>query len=368
VEFTWPVMLWALLLLPASVAWYVFAVKHIRRSTAQRFAEAPLFSQIAVRLPAIRRHISMGLYFAALGLLLGAAARPVMAVPLPVNRATVILAIDTSGSMAAPDLQPTRLDAAKQAAAGFLDVFPPGPRVGLVTFSTYATLNVPPTDDRSAVREALVTLKTQEATAIGDGIAVSLRAIPGRASSVPGAPAPGAGGGSPAGPGAPPTPSPFGQFPSGQSPFVAPGQPPLGTPGQPEGKDLPPAAIILLTDGGQNAGTADPIRMAALAKQLKVKIYTIGLGTPGGGVFNYQGQMVLVPFDPALLQQVAAITDGKFFMSPSAGDLKQIYRELGRTIGWEKRKTEVSALFVAGAGVLMLSGGALSLLWMGRLP
>lgn len=366
-EFTWPVMLWALALLPASVAWYVLGVRRIRRTTAQRFAEAPLFAQIAVRLPAVRRHISMGLYFTALALLLGAAARPVMAVPLPVNRATVILAIDTSGSMAAPDLRPTRLEAARQAALGFLEVFPPGPRVGLVTFSTYATLMVPPTDDRGAVREALAALKTQEATAIGDGITVSLRAIPGRAPSVPGSSGQGPGNG-PAGQ------TPFGQSPSGQPPFGTPpgqAQPPAGTPGQGQPgrpEDLPPAAVILLTDGGQNAGTADPIRMAALAKQLKVKIYTIGLGTPGGGVFNYQGQMVLVPFDPTLLQQIAAITDGKFFMSPTAGDLKRIYRELGQTIGWEKRKTEVSALFVAGAGTLMLGGGALSLLWMGRLP
>jgi len=360
-EFTWPVMLWALALLPASVIWYVLGVRRIRRTTAQRFAEAPLFAQIAVRLPAVRRHISMGLYFAALGLLLGAAARPVMAVPLPVNRATVILAIDTSGSMAAPDLQPTRLDAARQAALGFLDAFPPGPRVGLVTFSTYATLMVPPTDDRGAIRDALATIKTQEATAIGDGIAVSLRAIPGRASSVPGSPA------QTPGPGQPPLgQSPFGQPPLGTPPAQTPPASTPGQPGQPE--DMPPAAIILLTDGGQNAGTADPIRMAALAKQLRVKIYTIGLGTAGGGVFQYQGQMVLVPFDPTLLQQIAAITDGKFFISPTAGDLKRIYRELGQTIGWEKRKTEVSALFVAGAGTLMLGGGALSLLWMGRLP
>jgi len=264
--------------------------------------------------------------------------------------------------MAAPDLQPTRLEAARQAALGFLDVFPPGPRVGLVTFSTYATLMVPPTDDRGAVREALAALKTQEATAIGDGIAVSLRAIPGRAPSVPGSSGPAPGNG-------------LGQAPFGQPPFGAPpgppAQPPAVTPGQgqrAQPEDLPPAAVILLTDGGQNAGTADPIRMAALAKQLKVKIYTIGLGTPGGGVFQYQGQMVLVPFDPTLLQQIAAITDGKFFMSPTAGELKRIYRELGQTIGWEKRKTEVSALFVAGAGTLMLGGGALSLLWMGRLP
>jgi len=99
-----------------------------------------------------------------------------------------------------------------------------------------------------------------------------------------------------------------------------------------------------------------------------VKICTIGLETPGGGVFSYQGQMVLVPFNPSLLQQIAAVTDGKFFFSPSAKELAQVYRDLGRTIGWETRKTEVSALFVGGAGVLMLGGGLLSMLWMGRLP
>ncbi len=343
-EFTWPVMLWGLLLLPVFVGWYMVGVRRAQRSAAQRFAEGPLFAQIAVRLPRIRRHVTMALYFLALGLLLAAASRPVMAIPMPVNKATVILVIDTSGSMAAPDVSPSRLDAARMAARVFLDNFPQGPKVGLVTLSTYATLNVPPTPDHDAVKQALATLKPQEATAIGDGIAVALKAIPGRTVDVPEA-----------------RPGPFGQVPQ-----AAPSPSPSPPPAKPE--DLPPAAIVLLSDGGQNAGTADPLRMAILARQQKVKIYTIGLGTPGGGVFMYQGQMVLVPFDPTLLQQIASVTDGKFFFSPSAKDLAQIYRDLGRTIGWETRKTEVSALFVGGAGALMLGGGLLSLVWRGRLP
>ena len=339
-EFTWPVMLWALLLLPAFIGWYALGVRRVRRTTAQRFAEAPLFAQIAVRLPRLRRHISMALYFAALGLLLTAVSRPVMAIPMPVNKATVILVLDTSGSMAAPDVPPTRLDAAKLAGRIFLDNFPQGPKVGLVSFSTYATLNVPPTPDHEAVKQALAALKPQEATAIGDGVAVALKAIPGRHSdTAEAAPAPSA-------------------------PFVP--APAPAPPVKPE--DLPPAAIILLSDGGQNAGTADPLKMALFARQQKVKIYTIGLGQPGGGVFMYQGQMVLVPFDPTLLAQMAAVTDGKFSLAPSAKDLAQVYKDLGRTIGWETRKTEVSALIVGGAGALMLGGGLLSLLWMGRLP
>lgn len=341
-EFTWPVMLWGILLLPAFIGWYTLGVRRVRRTTAQRFAEAPLFAQIAVRLPRLRRHISMALYFAALGLLLAAVARPVMAVPMPVNKATVILVLDTSGSMAAPDIPPSRLDAAKMAARVFLDNFPQGPKIGLVSFSTYATLNVPPTPDHEAVKEALAALKPQEATAIGDGITVALKAIPGRHAETPEA------------------------APSPSSPFAPAPTPPSPPPVRPE--DLPPAAIILLSDGGQNAGTADPLRMALLARQEKVKIYTIGLGQPGGGVFMYQGQIVLVPFDPTLLAQMAAVTDGKFFLAPSVKDLSQVYKDLGRTIGWETRKTEVSALVVGGAGVLMLGGGLLALLWTGRLP
>jgi len=348
VEFTWPVMLWGLALLPAFVGWYIFGVRRVRRAAARRFAESPLFAQIAVRLPAFRRHVSMGLYFAALGLFLVAVGRPIMAIPMPVNKATVLLVIDTSGSMAAPDVLPTRLDAAIAAARAFLDAFPPGPKVGLVSFSTYATLMVPPTPDRDAVRQALATLKPQEATAIGDGIAQALKALPGRTGETPESKL-----------------NPFGPSPQAPSPAPPAGAPPE-SPVRPE--DLPPAAIILLSDGGQNAGTEDPLRMALLARQQKVKIYTIGLGSPGGGVFSYQGQMVFVPFDPSLLQQIAALTEGRFFFSPSAKDLTQVYRDLGRAIGWELRKMEVSALFVGGAGVLVLGGGLLSLLWMGRLP
>jgi len=322
-------MLWGLLLLPAFVGWYLLGVRRIRHRAAGRFADEPFFAQLAVRLPKLWRHVSMGLYFLALALLIAA----------------VSLLIDTSGSMAAPDVQPSRLEAAKAAGRAFLDVFPQGPKVGLVTFSTYATVNVPPTPDHDAVKQGLSALKPQETTAIGDGIALALRNIPGRVVSAP-------------------APNPMAQnpfSPATPAPFVPP-----GSSDQP--RDLPPAAIILLSDGGQNDGAADPVRMALEARRQKVKIYTIGLGTLGGSVFQYQGQMVLVPFDPALLEQIASASDGKFYFSPNRQDLQQIYRDLGRTIGWESRKTEVSSLFVGGAGVLMLGGGLLSLLWMGRLP
>jgi len=348
VEFTWPVMLWGLLLLPAFVGWYVLGVRKARRRAAGRFAEGPLFAQLATSMPGLRRHVSMALYFVALALLLGAVSRPVMGLPMPVNKAVVVLAVDTSGSMVAPDLPPSRLEAAKAAARAFVDVFPQGPRIGLVSFSTYATLMIAPTPDHEAVKQAIATLKPQEATAIGDGIVIALKALPGRSVELPDA-QPG-----PFGPAQPPALQPPSGLPSPSSP-----------PARPD--DLSPAAIILLSDGGNNAGT-DPLKAAILAKSQKVKIYTIGLGTQGGSVFSFQGQMVFVPFDPTLLQQIAATTDGKFFYSSTTQDLRQIYRDLGRVIGWETRKTEVSSMFVGGAGLLLLVGGVISLVWAGRLP
>lgn len=337
-------MLWGLLLLPLLVGWYAIGVRGARMRAVERFAERPLFTQLATVLPRLWRHLSMGLYFVALALLLAAVGRPVMALPLPVNKAVVMLAVDTSGSMGAPDVEPSRLEAAKAAARTFVDSFPQGPKIGLVSFSTYATLMIPPTPDHDAVKQAVAALRPQEATAIGDGILVALKALPGRTVDLPeGRPGPL---GLPPGPGL-------------QSP-------PPPTPTRPE--DLSPAAIILLSDGGQNAGTMDPLRAALLAKQLKVKIYTVGLGAPGGSVFNFQGQMVFVPFDPTLLQQIAGMTEGKFFMSYATQDLKRIYRDLGRVLGWETRKTEVSSFFVGAAGLLLLAGGVASLVWAGRLP
>jgi len=337
-------MLWGLLLLPAFVVWYVIGFRHLRRRAAVRFAERPLFQKLATSLPGVRRHTTMALYFLALALLLAAVSRPIAAVPMPVNKAVVMLAVDTSGSMMAPDLEPTRLEAAKVAARTFVDAFPQGPKIGLVSFSTYATLMIPPTPDHEAVKQAITTMKPQEATAIGDGLLLSLKALPGRVVDLP---------------------------ESRPGPFV-PQQPPASAPppssGPPQTEDLAPAAIILISDGGQNAGNADPLKIALLAKQLKVKVYTIGIGSPSGSVFNYQGQMVFVPFNPTLLQQIAAVADGKFFMTSTAQEMKQIYRELGRVIGWETRKMEVSSMFVGGAGLLLLAGGVISLLWTGRLP
>jgi Ca-activated chloride channel family protein len=126
-------------------------------------------------------------------------------------------------------------------------------------------------------------------------------------------------------------------------------------------------AILLISDGVSNFGV-DPFQAAQVARRFEVKIYTVGVGTPQGSVQTVDGQLVFIPFDPTGLQQIAAITGGRYFYPPSSEDLRRVYRELGRSFGWERERTELSALFVAAGGLAMVMGGMLSLVWYRRLP
>jgi Ca-activated chloride channel family protein len=123
----------------------------------------------------------------------------------------------------------------------------------------------------------------------------------------------------------------------------------------------------MFSDGVNNFGP-DPFEAAQLARDGKVRIYTIALGTPGGTVMRLDNQLVLVPFDASGLERIARMTDGKHFTSARADDLRAIARELGRAIGWERTRMEVSFLLVGLAAVSMLAGGGLSLAWFRRLP
>ena len=130
---------------------------------------------------------------------------------------------------------------------------------------------------------------------------------------------------------------------------------------------LPPAAILMFSDGISNLGV-DPAVASALAKDANVRIFGVGVGTPAGSVMQVEGQLVLVPFDSTLLQQIAQMTGGRYFEVRNADELRRVSRELGRDIGWERRRTEITSLLAAVAGVLMLTGGAFSLVWFRRIP
>jgi Ca-activated chloride channel family protein len=341
VEFIWPVMLLGVLLVPILAVGYWWLVRRQQR-VAEQFAEARLFAQLVVRPPAWQRSLPVFCYLVAVLLLAVAVARPVAALPLPVNRAAVVVAIDTSKSMIATDVTPSRLEAAKAAARAFAGTVPRTTKIGLVTFSEYGTVLLVPSTDRTAFTEALERLGVQSATSVGAGILEGVRILPGREALLrerlhrllrPGTPVPPA--------------NPLEPVPSAD--------------------DLAPASIILFSDGVDNFGP-NPYEAAQLARDGRVRVFTIGMGAQGGTVMQVDGQTVLVPFDPSGLERIAQMTDGQYFPSATGEELRRVYQQLGRVIGWERTRTEIAFVLLGVAGLFLLTGGAFSTLWFRRVP
>ena len=212
--------------------------------------------------------------------------------------------------------------------------------MGLIAFSDYAQVLVPPTTERQPLREAITGLKLQQATGVGSAIIEALRALPERKELL------------------------------GDRLNISPQQPAIPIPPPTPGTSptqLPPAAILMFSDGISNLGV-DPAVATALAKDANVRIFGVGVGTTGGSVMQVEGQLVLVPFDATLLRQIAQMTGGRYFDVSNADELRRVSRELGRAIGWERRRTEITSLLAAAAGVLILTGGAFSLAWFRRVP
>jgi Ca-activated chloride channel family protein len=252
-------------------------------------------------------------------------ARPVAPLPVPAPEGVVVLSIDVSRSMLAEDLPPNRMEAAKLAAREFVGALPRGFRIGLVTFSSYATTVVPPTADKAKVLDAIDLLSTEFATAIGDGLLEAIWSLPGRVR--------------PLSPGASPPP------PSGP---------------------LPPGIVVLLSDGQSNRGTL-PLAAARLARDLQVKVYTVGIGTPEGTFLSIGGRSIWVRLDEETLRGMAETTGGAYYRTTNLSELRRVYRQLGREIGWEKRPTEVTAI-AAGVGLaFIVAAVALSMLTLHRL-
>jgi Ca-activated chloride channel family protein len=326
-----------LLIVPLLVAAYVLLQRR-RNRYAVRFTNLALLKEVAPRAPGWRRHIPAAFFLLAVTAMILALARPHLEVPVPVEQSYVMLAIDTSRSMEANDMQPTRMEAAKEAAKQFVGSLPKTARVGVVSFSDRAVINLPPTDDHKIVIETIDKLGTQAATAIGEGIIASLSVLPGGELSQQ----------RPADPSAP------GRAPS---PGAQPQRPAQNV----------PATIVLLSDGASNRGVS-PLQAAREAKERNVKVYTIGIGTREGGTVMSGGQVLRVYLDEATLRRIAEITEAEYFFAPNERDLTRVYKNLSSTVGWERQQTEVTAGVTAAALLLSLAGGALSLLWFNRLP
>jgi Ca-activated chloride channel family protein len=338
----WPGFLWALVLVPLALAAYLLAQRR-RARYAVRFTNLDLLANVVTRSPGWRRHLPAVLYLLALATLLVSLARPQSTVLVPKEQATVVMVIDVSGSMNATDVEPTRLVAAQQAANSFLENLPAKFRVGLVSFSATAQTLTRPTTDRDAVRDALSSLHAEGGTAMGDAID---RALEAKRPPPPQVDRPRAK------PGAQPTPT------------VPPAE------AQP-GKE-PPVVMLLLSDGANTVGKKQPMEAADEAKRLQVPVFTIALGTDSGVVEvpdeSGQPRRIPVPPDKVTLRRIADTTGGKFFTAPSNRDLKGVYRDLGSRIGFVKERQEVTVVFAAGALLLLVAGGALSLAWFNRFP
>ena len=355
-NFLAPQLLLGLLLIPVAIGAYAWTQRR-RSRYAVRFTNLELLANIAPRRPGWRRHLPPALYLAAIGGLLFALARPTMLVQVPRDDATVILAVDVSGSMTAVDVWPSRLAAAKSAATSFLDQLPAGVRVGLVAFSNQPRTLVEPTSDRQAVRTAIDGLAAKGGTAMGDALMAMLD-VAENVQNADGSAAPGAA--------AAPTPTPD---PSA-SPDPAASAAPDASPGTTA--DGPLVAGILLSDGANSTGSTEPLDAAARAATLGVPIYTIALGTANGQVTvpNDQGDLVTVdvPPDRETLAKIAEVTDGTAFDAPTAADLQAIYDHLQSRIGYVPETQEVTAAFAAAALVCVVAGAGLASLWFGRLP
>jgi Ca-activated chloride channel family protein len=350
--FASPELLVALLLVPLATAVYLF-VQRRRARYAVAFTNVDLLSNLVPRTPAWRRHVPPALYLGAIGALVFALARPSMIMAVPRQEATIILAMDVSGSMQATDVAPSRLAAAKKAASDFVDQLPDTFQVGLVVFSTAPRVAVSPTTDRVAIHRALDSLVAQGGTALGDAIAASLDAAA-TVTAAPGTAAPSA-----SAPSAQPSAAPSVAPSPGGSATASSGEPPL-------------VATVLLSDGANSTGSLEPLDAASRAATLGVPVYTIALGTQDGVVQvpNREGQLqtLAVPPDTETLAAIAEMTGARFFDAPTAQDLAQIYENLGSKVGFTDEQREVTQLFAAAGLLFVIAGAGLAAHWFNRFP
>ncbi|HEY3010180.1 MAG TPA: VWA domain-containing protein [Micromonosporaceae bacterium] len=308
---------WLLALVPVLLvaAAYVWRQLH-RRAYAVRFTNVDLLRTLAPRGLGWRRHAAAGAFLLSLAALSAAMARPAVDAKEPLERATVMLAIDVSLSMESGDVAPSRIEAAQVAAKQFVEQLPPTFNLGLVAFAKSANVLVSPSKDREAVTQAIDGLQLAEATATGEAVFTCLEAI--RAVPADGAQGP------------------------------------------------PPARIVLLSDGYRTSGRSIE-EAAAAAAAANVPVSTIAFGTDSG-VVDIGGQVQRVPVDRLSLAQLAESTRGFFYEAASESELKKVYEDMGSSIGHRIKPREITQWYAGVALLFALGAAGMSLLWTSRLP
>lgn len=344
--FIWPEMLYLLAAVPVVIALYLFLLRRKRKSAA-RFANLAMFKDAMDGAASVRRHLPPALLVLALVAMIVAIARPAAVVMLPSSHETVILAMDTSGSMRAADIEPSRLVAAQNAAKAFINDQPKSTRIGIVAFAGTAQVVQPPTRTREDLIAAIDRFQLQRGTAVGSAILISLATLfPEAGIDVT-------------------------QFTNARDALKAAPIDPWRRSTREEWKPVPPgsngtAAIILLTDGQRTAGP-DTFEAAKVAADRGVRVYTVGIGTPQGVVLATEGMQMRVKLDEDSLKKIASITHAEYFNAGSAADLKKVYQSLTSRLTLEKRQQEVTALFSAAAALLGFLAAMLSMLWYNRI-
>jgi Ca-activated chloride channel family protein len=307
VTFRWPLLLLLLLALPALAALYVAAER--RRSTAARaFVRPAMRPNLVRRGPGWRRHVPIALMLVALGLLVVALSRPERALSVERRRATVMLVLDTSRSMHATDIEPSRFTASKQAVWSFVDRLPEQFRVGLVTFGRRPQTLTAPTVDRVAIDTAIAQMELTVNTVLGDGIARGLET--------------------------------------------------LALDRRPE-----PAVMLLVSDGNDTGSEVGPQQATDLAAEAGVRINVVSMGDPNAPPTSRPR-----PPNAELLRGIADGTGGRYYSAADAERLSEVYRDLGTRVTRVTEIRELTFAFVGAGGVIALLAGAAGAAWLRRVP
>jgi Ca-activated chloride channel family protein len=313
-SFASPLWLLALALVPIAIAAYAAAQRRARRYAIRFPALASARLAVAETATSRLRHVPAVLLLAAVAALAVALAKPQVSYQLAVNEGSVVLVTDHSGSMAANDVQPSRLAAAEEAADSFIAKLPADIKVGVVAFSTIPDAVQAPASDHGAAEAIINSQQAEGSTSTGNALATALQLLH------------------------------------------------AGNPKH------PPAAIVLLSDGAANAGQS-PVAVAREAARDRIHIDTVALGTPNGQVnVGPFSPPVTVPPDPQLMGRIAAVSGGRSFNARSAGELNSVYRTLGRRLGATTREREVTVDFAIAGLVLLLAAVALGVRSAPRLP
>lgn len=311
-----------LLVLPLALLAGYLLVQRRRHTQVLRFTSVDLLDSVAPRRQGWQRHVPAAAMLLTLVVLTLAFAEPALAMRTPKDTATIMLTLDTSASMTATDVAPSRLAAAEAQASQFVEKLPRGIQVGLVSFDASARLLVPPTTDRAQLTAAIRSLEVGSGTATAAGIRESLAAI----EAVP-----------------------------------------KGSTGKPV-----PAAIVLMSDGsptigdGQQSPSDAADTAAQEAKEREVPVNTIAFGTSGGTV-TIQGQDIAVPIDPESMAGIAQASGGRSFTAENADELGSIYTQIGRDVAYTVQTRDLTAAFAGVALLLAVLAAAGALRWTQRL-